>query len=300
MITDKELLTALLSAKNIKYFWKDDNRRFLGASQSFLDYYGFSSMDMILGRNDEDMGWHIDPDPYRDDEYLVIKEGRAVYDRPGTCIIRGQIHHIQATKVPIIGEDGEIKGLVGFFEDVTDTRNENERLKTIVNTDPVTGLINRNGFYSSVEAYIEEYNKREVDFVAFYINIDNFKEANEEYNHGFGDRLLKAVAEDMKRVAGSDSVIASFGGDDFVILHQLADPGELTPISKSVWDIHDKLVSALTDIHYIDGHSYRPAISIGFASFSETGSVLKLIEIANSNMTAERRAKKKHRRWFKD
>ncbi len=298
MVTDQDVLGAILSVANIKYFWKDTERRFLGASKSFLDYYGFQSLDMILGKNDEDMGWHLDPSPFRSDEYIVLKEGRSLYDRPGTCIIKGQVRHILATKVPIWGDDGDIKGLVGFFEDVTDTHKENERLHTIVNTDPVTGLLNRNGFVSAVEDYIEGYEKRGIDFVAFYIDIDNFKEANEEYGHRFGDKLLRAVSEDMKKILGNNSVLISYGGDEFVILHQIPNTEDRPTISKSAWDIHEKIRSALTEVHYIDGHSYMPAVSIGFEAYSDAGSAAKLVEIANTNMVAERRSRKKHRGFF--
>lgn len=294
MVTEHEILTALLSVNNIKYFWKDADRRFLGASQSFLDYYGFSSVDMIIGRNDEDMGWHIDPSPYRDDEYLVLKEGRSVYSRPGTCIIKGQVRNIQATKVPIIGENGEIKGLVGFFEDVTDNLQEKERFRTVVHIDPVTGLMNRNGFFTVIEDFLDEYNRCGTDFVAFYIDIDHFSEVNEEYGHRFGDELLWELAEDMKKVVGNNSVLLSFGGDEFVVLHQIPSTDEPAPISKSVWDIHDQIKSALSSVHYIDGHSYRPEVSIGFAAYSEAGSAAKLIELANVTMISERRAKKEH------
>ncbi len=40
---------------DIKFFWKDSDRRFRGVSQSFLDFYGIKSRDDILGKNDEDM-----------------------------------------------------------------------------------------------------------------------------------------------------------------------------------------------------------------------------------------------------
>ena len=51
----------------IRIFWKDSDRRFLGATKGFLDFYGFSSADEIIGKNDEELGWHVHPDLYMND-----------------------------------------------------------------------------------------------------------------------------------------------------------------------------------------------------------------------------------------
>ena len=52
------LLEKILSTTQTAIFWKDAERRFLGANKAFLDYYDFVSVKDILGRTDEDMGWH--------------------------------------------------------------------------------------------------------------------------------------------------------------------------------------------------------------------------------------------------
>ena len=54
-------------------FWKDKERRFVGVNQAFLDFYGFESAEILIGKTDEDMGWHSDPEPYKQDELNVLK-----------------------------------------------------------------------------------------------------------------------------------------------------------------------------------------------------------------------------------
>ncbi len=58
------LLNNILDNVGLSIFWKDKDRRFLGANKSFLDYYDFT-LDDILGKTDEDMNWHIDPEPFK-------------------------------------------------------------------------------------------------------------------------------------------------------------------------------------------------------------------------------------------
>ena len=159
-VTSHILWQSLLSASNIKLFWKDVERRFLGASQSFLDYNGFKSINDILGKTDEDIGWHIDPYPYMNDEYQVIQTGCTIQNSNGKCIIKGQVRHIQATKMPLRNEDGKIIGLIGYFMDVTDVKNNTDMLLSHANTDQLTGLVNRRGLMQAFDEYIAEYEKR--------------------------------------------------------------------------------------------------------------------------------------------
>ena len=63
-------------------FWKDDQRRFAGVNRAFLEFYGFPGEDVLIGRNDEEMGWHSDPGPFQSDELRVL-EGKS------TCRMHG-------------------------------------------------------------------------------------------------------------------------------------------------------------------------------------------------------------------
>ncbi|MFZ2755421.1 MAG: ATP-binding protein [Atopobiaceae bacterium] len=112
------LLQSILDTAPTAMFWKDRNRRFEGANKAFLDFYEFGSLDDILGKNDEDMGWHPNPGPFKSDEERVIEEGMSTHRVPGECMSRGRLCHIVASKSPRY-ENGEIVGLVGNFEDVT-------------------------------------------------------------------------------------------------------------------------------------------------------------------------------------
>lgn len=112
------LLDKILNTTQACIFWKDTERRFLGVNQAFLDYYGFDSEAEILGKTDEDMGWHRNPEPFKEDELRVLN-GESVEQAPGKCMVKGEERDILASKSPIY-DDGKIVGLVGSFIDVTD------------------------------------------------------------------------------------------------------------------------------------------------------------------------------------
>lgn len=155
-------------------FWKDDRRRFLGVSRFFLEYYGLPGVESVLGRTDEDMGWHIDPEPYRRDEWEVLREGRVICDAPGTCIIRGEVRSIRATKAPVRDAQGRIIGLVGYFRDVTQRDPEPDPLsyEYAFLTDSRTGVLNFRGLERALEQYEEGRRSRGIDYAAVLVRVE--------------------------------------------------------------------------------------------------------------------------------
>ena len=165
----REFLAQIINATSTCVFWKDTRRRFLGVNQAFLNYYGFPSANMLIGKTDEDMGWHSDPDPFKNDEEEVLR-GNSTYRVHGTCIARGVERDILATKSPIY-ENGKIVGLVGTFEDVSEEyrwQRENARFTSILENVPGGIAIFRkegrailciyaNRFFLNMLGFIDEY-----------------------------------------------------------------------------------------------------------------------------------------------
>ena len=121
------LLDKILETTQIGIFWKDKNRRFLGANKAFLEYYGFPSESVIIGKTDEDMGWHEEDGPYKNDELWVLETGHSTHRVRGKCLSHGEMRDIVASKSPLI-ENGEIVGLVGSFEDVTEECRQQQKI----------------------------------------------------------------------------------------------------------------------------------------------------------------------------
>ena len=121
------LLDKILETTQIGIFWKDKERRFLGANKAFLEYYGFPSESVIIGKTDEDMGWHADDEPYKKDERWVLETGHSTHRVRGKCLSHGEMRDIVASKSPLI-ENGEIVGLVGSFEDVTEEYRQQQKI----------------------------------------------------------------------------------------------------------------------------------------------------------------------------
>lgn len=140
----QELCRSMAHYSDIKFFWKDKSRCFLGVSRAFLDYYGIEREADLIGKTDEDMGWHIDYHPYKEIEEAVLTKGAVVRNAPGQCIIGGRPRHIVATKFPIY-RGRHIIGLVGYFDDSERISAQKEQLQKLNVIDGETSLLNFRG-----------------------------------------------------------------------------------------------------------------------------------------------------------
>lgn len=266
------LWNSAIQFANLGIFWKDAERRFISANRMFLDYYGFASVDEIRGKTDEDMGWHVDPGPYRDVEWKVIHEGLQSRNVPGTCIVHGERRQIAASKVPIYDE-GRVVGLIGYFKDVTSEENEKMRMRDAVLHDSVTGLLNRIGIRNSCLDYEESYIRYNQDFAYLILNLLNFKRFNDAFGHNISDHLLKEVGELICETVGVNSTIGHVGGDGFIVVFQYDDPEEKEAMKQ-------KISTALENIHEVHNVGYTAYFYMGMAAYSETHSVDELEELA--------------------
>ena len=252
----------LIHSDIARLFWKDRDRRFLGASKGFLDYYGFDSIDEIVGRTDEDLGWHVHPDSYMNDELRVIHEGITTHNIPGNCISNGENRDIIASKAPLYDRNGEVQGLIGCFLDRDLLSANDSRGKETKRRDMLTGLLNSRGITEEAHAFKDEYELRNVDFVRMHVAIDDFASINRRYGFDFGDKAIAALGKALKAVLGLTCAVGRYSGHQFVVLHQIRDLEDARQLRARV-----KQVAA--DIQQIDGIALTLYLSVGYCVYSE-------------------------------
>ncbi len=239
---------------SIKFFWKDNDRRFLGASRAFLDFYGFKIED-ILGKTDEDMGWHVDGKAYKSDEIDVLTKGAIIANVPGQCIVKGVVHNIMCYKSPIY-ENGKIIGLMGYFNDVDEEMAKIDKLYTAKKTDPVTGLMNDKAFMETMIDYAHEYNEAGKNYGLIILKNDKHKRIVEDYGEEFGNKLLKRIGEEILDVTNGSCAVARTVRAYFGLLTYVNEQSELDIIV-------NELRSRIEAIRTLDGNSITLKIKIG-------------------------------------
>ena len=256
------LWSSLVNSGIIRMFWKDTDRRFIGATDSFLRYYGFMSEKDIAGKNDEDLGWHVHADGYRNDEEQILEEGLVTHYVPGNCIKNGENREIVASKAPIYDENGNILGLLGYFIDKEELNDVDNRGKETHRRDLLTGLLNNRGIIEEAHMFQDEYYLRNKDFLRVHVAIDDIMSLNRQYGFDFGDKAITILGKALKDSFGRTSAVGRYNGHQFVILHQISDRKELATIRNRIREIGDS-------IHELDGIPLTIYLSIGYSLFSE-------------------------------
>lgn len=91
---DPLLWQNLIRSAVLRLFWKDDSLRYLGVSRGFLDYFGLETSDGILGRTDEEIGWHIHTDHVKNTELSTLRDARGIRDMPAKFLAQGVNHDV--------------------------------------------------------------------------------------------------------------------------------------------------------------------------------------------------------------
>jgi diguanylate cyclase (GGDEF)-like protein/PAS domain S-box-containing protein len=165
---------------------------------------------------------------------------------------------------PII-KAGMFVGFRGVFEDVTEQRNQEERIRKLAYHDTLTGLPNRTLFQEKLEINIKEAEKHNKQFALMFLDLDRFKYINDSMGHSAGDMLLKQVALILKGRLREKDILARLGGDEFTILiSDIKDKQEVIDVAKMILD---SLVNPLI----LNENHILVTISIGIATYPMNG-----------------------------
>ena len=152
----------------------------------------------------------------------------------------------------------EISEIVEALETTAKELGERDaKLLQLANHDPLTGLYNRRRFVEELEQAIADASRARNRGALLFIDLDQFKYVNDTCGHPAGDRLIIKVAEQLKRSAGEDGIVARFGGDEFAVLVLGVSKREATILGKRILEEMRQLV------HVEDNNAFHVHCSIG-------------------------------------
>ncbi|QSX34148.1 EAL domain-containing protein [Shewanella avicenniae] len=130
----------------------------------------------------------------------------------------GKIYNQRGSISAIHNDEGELKYFAAMMEDVTELKRSEATLNRLSYFDALTGLPNRVKLKRDYSEYLATESGTPAEVAVLVIDLDDFKHVNDAMGHGFGDELLKAVAERIRDVVDTTGTVYRFGGDEFVVL----------------------------------------------------------------------------------
>ncbi|MGA9047194.1 EAL domain-containing protein [Sulfuricurvum sp.] len=179
-------------------------------------------------------------------------------------------------------EEGKVTKVQGVMQDITRQKEdqikiltEKERYDHLAHHDELTGLPN----HLSLNEFMEKQFSENSKLAFMFLDLDGFKEINDSYGHGFGDKLLIHMTHLLQNIFPSDSFIVRSGGDEFVIV--VLCEGDECFIESTM----ERLSSMFNHPFSIEGRDVYITASIGIAMYPGDGQTTEeLLQCADTAM----------------
>ena len=169
---------------------------------------------------------------------------------------------------------------------------------TEARVDPLTDLPNRNGLNLDLERAVARAQRNDRMLAVGYIDLDDFKQVNDQFGHAAGDALLQQLALRWRRMLRTNETIARLGGDEFVILIEDLDrDSACTHIEAVATRIHAAVETAF-DLPGVNA-SARVGMTMGVACYPGDGDTPDmLLRQADAAMYPCKQRKAVRTRWW--
>ncbi len=267
---------------------KDLNHKFLYTSQSFATLTGFTTWKKLIGKDDFDIFPKRHAQIYFEKEKNVLCKGEHLTNIEEPYYNQeGKLCYVSSSKRPMYDESGRIIGLFGISRDITKRKELENKLEIFASYDSLTQLYNRRFFFIETQKLIEESKKRNLNFVIYFLDLNDFKLINDNHGHEIGDMVLKIVSKRLKNSFRDSDYICRYGGDEFIIMiPEFSSEKEINKISENTKEILSKPIK-IFDIYFEIG------CSIGTAIFPDDAtSIEKLISISDKRMYEDKKRNK--------
>ena len=134
LVVANRMLRLVLDTIPVYVFWKDTDCRYLGCNRTFAENAGFDDPEALIGRDDYELVWCNQAPAYRRDDRAVMATGQARinYEEKQTTA-SGKTVWVQTSKVPMRDGQDNIIGVLGTFQDITESKRAREELQHLRN-----------------------------------------------------------------------------------------------------------------------------------------------------------------------
>jgi diguanylate cyclase (GGDEF)-like protein/PAS domain S-box-containing protein len=187
----------------------------------------------------------------------------------------------------------EIVNFSAVFYDVTERKALEDKLDHLAHYDALTGLPNRMLLQDRLEQAIALAERNRQEFALLFVDLDGFKQVNDQCGHIVGDQVLQTVAQRMLALVRGVDTAARLGGDEFVII--LTDIHHEVDVAR----VAAKLVEVLSQTYTVDGQEVALSASVGVSTYpSDQRVASELLRTADEAMYTAKREGKRQVRFY--
>lgn len=244
----------------------DDNLNYIYANRTFCQAVNMEREE-IIGKNDYDL---VSP------ELAKICQENSRYalendDFSREEFVTGDWYHVMKGKVEI--SEGKY-GVFGVIKNINEEKKKDQGYRKKIYLDSLTGLYNRNFYQEEIKKIYREKMFSDEELTMLLVDIDNFKQINDLYGHHEGDRLIRDIAQIVRRFTRNSDYPVRMGGDEIAIFtHGSREDGE--KLGKKI----------LKEVQNLPTQYGTVSVSIGIASrLDYTDTLLSIYKRADKAM----------------
>ncbi len=263
-------LTAILDGNKIQ-MWAFDGTQYTYINKQWFDFTGQRPAELLSVEN-----WiavvHPDDLAKSTEVRLANWESKTEHDNYFRLLRHdGEYRDFYSHAMPIYDSAEQFSGFQGFNIDVTDRKRAEDEIKFLAFYDPLTQLANRRLMTDRMNQQLA-LARRSGEFLAIcMIDLDGFKQVNDELGHNAGDALLVEVAHRLKASLRETDTASRFGGDEFSLIL-----GNFKKVSECEQSL-TRLISSLAEPYLINGQIARVTASVGATLFPNDGATADLL-----------------------
>ncbi len=186
------------------------------ANRTLVEMLGYPDKNALLGTKASQI--YANPVDREKESALLAQEN--VVQGFETQLLRqdGTTIWVRDTCRVVLDERGWIRWYEGSLQDITEQKEYERELSYMARHDPLTGVFNRHALAEILENEISRARRYEHPIGILMIDVNRFKEVNDNYGHGTGDKVLCRVAEALRGSVRDSDVVVRYGGDEFLVL----------------------------------------------------------------------------------
>jgi diguanylate cyclase (GGDEF)-like protein/PAS domain S-box-containing protein len=215
----------------------------LSASESHYRLLAENSSDVVLLERDgciewispsltATLGWtpeawvgHSIEEHIHADDLQVVAARRSVVATGVSDVIRLRMqardqsfHWVEVHAGRVAGETGEQPGIVASFRLIDAEVEAEQRLERQASFDDLTGAFKRESGFTRLQDAVRRTHDSGNDIAVLFLDVDDFKDVNDNCGHATGDVVLKAIAQRTRASIRSSDSVTRLGGDEFLVL----------------------------------------------------------------------------------
>ncbi len=196
---------------------KDPAGRYLKINKAYAAHARLEDAQQVVGLTDFDLWPKELAEKYRaDDAEVMASRQQQRIEEPS--LDGDRMLWVETFKSPVIDENGNLLGTVGFARDITERKQAEEQIRNLAFYDALTQLPNRRLLDDRLKQAMAAGKRSGLYGALMFLDLDNFKPLNDTYGHEVGDLLLVEAARRITGCVRKADTVARFGGDEFVVM----------------------------------------------------------------------------------